>query len=126
MKSSRSICGVLGLIAGLMMMPSSLDGARQTQDEHNAAIASQSAGRPSGKMKMGMMASDAKLDELVKRMNAAKGAAKVDAMAELLTALIENQRATCGPMMADMMTMMSMMRKMGDGGHDSAPPDPQK
>jgi hypothetical protein len=72
---------------------------------------------------MGMMSSDAKLDELVKKMNAAKGDTKVDAMAELLTTLVENQRSTCGPMMAD---MMSMMKKMGEKEQDPAKTEPQK
>src|SRR5262249_13818770 len=101
----------------------------QTHDEHNATTSSQSAGQPSAekvKMGMGMMAPDAKLDELVKKINAAKDGAKVDAIAELLTGLVENQRTTCGPMMGDMMTMMKMTRKMGEKDHDPAPPDPRK
>ena len=75
---------------------------------------------------MGMMAADPKLDELAKKMNAAKGGAKIDAMAELLTALVENRRTMCGPMMADMMTMMGMMKRMGDKGQDPAKTEPQK
>ena len=52
--------------------------------------------------------SDAKLDELVKKMNAAQGQAKVDAMAELLTALVHNHQQMHG----SMANMMSMMEKM--------------
>jgi hypothetical protein len=57
---------------------------------------------------MGMMARQAQLDELVKKMNTAQGVAKTDAMAELLNALVENHRTMCGAMMADMMSKMSM------------------
>ena len=46
-------------------------------------------------------------------MNAAEGAAKTEAMVELLTALVQNHRTMCGPMMANMMSMMDMMGKMG-------------
>ena len=42
---------------------------------------------------MDMKASDAKLDELVAKMNAAQGQAKVDAMAELLTTSCSTTRA---------------------------------
>ena len=56
-------------------------------------------------------ANAAKLDALVKNMNAAKGAAKTDAIVEVLTALVEEHRS-CEPMMANMMKMMQ-----GMGGH---------
>ena len=56
----------------------------------------------------GPMTSTAKLDELMKKMNSAKGAAKTEAMAELLTALVQDRQA-CAPMMASMMKMMEMM-----------------
>jgi hypothetical protein len=59
-----------------------------------------------------------KLDALVKKMNAAKGAAKTDAIAEVLTALVEEHRA-CQPMMANMMKMMQGM----DGHQGSATPN---
>jgi chromosome condensin MukBEF ATPase and DNA-binding subunit MukB len=39
------------------------------------------------------MMSTAKLDELVKTMNSAEGAAKTEAMAGLLTALVRDRRA---------------------------------
>lgn len=55
---------------------------------------------------MNMMASNAKLDELVKKMNAARGEARVDAMAELLTALVQNHQTMHG-------NMSNMMRNMG-------------
>ena len=58
---------------------------------------------------------DAKLEELVTRMNSASGDAKTTAIAELLTALVDDRRKTCGPMMSNMMWMMSMMS--GRGSH---------
>jgi hypothetical protein len=61
----------------------------------------------------------AKLDELVKKMNSAEGAAKTEAMAELLTALAQERRA-CEPMMTSMMKMMDMMR----GAHATMPMQP--
>ena len=54
---------------------------------------------------MDMKASDAKLDELVAKMNAAQGQAKVDAMAELLTTLVKQHQSmhgNMGPMMSNM------------------------
>jgi hypothetical protein len=71
-----------------------------------------------------MMAKDAKLEELVRKMNTARGSAKTDAIAELLTALVDNHRTMCGPMMAN---KMSMMNKMDSAGHDrGASATPQK
>jgi hypothetical protein len=57
---------------------------------------------------MDMTASNAKFDELVKKMNAAQGQAKVDAMADLLTALVQQHQAMHGNM-EQMMSMMSTM-----------------
>jgi hypothetical protein len=56
-----------------------------------------------------MHASDQRLDELVNKMNSASGPAKTDAMAALLTALVEDHRA----MHASMGSNMSMMMNMG-------------
>ena len=60
---------------------------------------------------MDMAASNAKFDELVKKMNAAQGQAKVDAMAELLTALVQEHQTMHG----NMANRMSMMHRV-DGG----------
>ena len=57
---------------------------------------------------MNMMATDARLDELVAKMNAAQGQAKVDAMAELLTTLVKQHQSMHGD-------MGQMMSKMKDG-----------
>ena len=57
---------------------------------------------------MDMKASNAKLNELVAKMNAAQGQAKVDAMAELLTTLVKQHQSMHG-------NMGQMMSKMKDG-----------
>ena len=54
---------------------------------------------------MDMTASSAKLDELVKKMNGAQGQAKIDAIAELLTALVQTHQG----MRANMSQMMDHM-----------------
>jgi len=64
---------------------------------------------------MNMMASNAKLDELVKKMNAAQGPAKVDAIAEVLTALVHEHQS----MHSNMASMMSTMHNAGAGRGDA-------
>ena len=59
-------------------------------------------------MGMDMKASNAKLDELVAKMNAAQGQAKVEAIAELLTTLVQHHQSMHG-------NMGQMMSKMKDG-----------
>lgn len=49
-----------------------------------------------------MKAADAKLTELVTAMNQATGAAKVDATAAVIAALVEHHQTMCAPMMAAM------------------------
>jgi len=51
---------------------------------------------------MNMMAADARLDELVTKMNAAQGQAKVDAIAEVVTALVQQHQAMHANMSAKM------------------------
>jgi len=55
---------------------------------------------------MDMKAADAKLGELVAKMNVAQGQAKVDAMAELLTTLVQYHQSMHG----NMDQMMSKMK----------------
>ena len=56
-------------------------------------------GMRGGNMMMGnMMASDAAFDELVTKMNDAKGQAKIDATAEVVNALVQQHRAMRGMM----------------------------
>ena len=84
---------------------------------HPAAKAEQAAPAPTatpapqakgmaGMKEKGMMASSARLDELVAKMNAAQGQAKVDAMAELLTTLVQQHQTMHG----GMDQMMSKMK----------------
>lgn len=61
------------------------------------------------KMMADMKAEQQKLDELVKTMNSAKGDARVDAIAAIVTQLVEHHRA-----MGERMSMMHQhMMKMG-------------
>ena len=60
-----------------------------------------------------MQASDQKLDELVRAMNAATGDAKITAMAQVITELARQQQATHGHMR--MMEQMAMGMMSGQG-----------
>lgn len=64
------------------------------------------------KMMADLKAMDAKRDALVTKMNAAKGDAKVDAIAELLTVMVQQHK-----MMHDGMMQLQgqMMKQMGGG-----------
>jgi hypothetical protein len=87
------------------------------QHDHDHAATATAVGEtpnPTQAMMAGMMAADAKLDELVKKMNSTKGQAKTDAIAELLTALVQEHRTMGASMMANMTNMMSMMDMMGN------------
>jgi hypothetical protein len=88
---------------------------QQQHDEHHPATPEQAApaaGDPQARM-MNMMATmhanDQKVDDLVKKMNDAKGNNKVDAMAELLTTLVQDRRS----MQQSMSNMSMMMNMMG-------------
>ena len=101
-------------------------GVRRNPGDQQAAAdaAAPTTGDPQANM-MNMMArmkaADAKLDELVKKMNAATGTAKTEAMAELLAALVDDRKTNCEPMMADMMSMMN-----GGAAHEAMPVMPKK
>jgi len=69
------------------------------------------AGGMQGQMMADMKEQDAKIDALVTKMNAAKGNAKVDAIAELLTAMAQQRRS----MGAHMMQMHEQMMKQMHG-----------
>jgi hypothetical protein len=92
---------------------------QQQYDEHHQTAPEQAApaaGNQQARMMMGAMhANDQKVDELVKKMNAAKGNDKVDAMAELLTTLVQDRR-TMQQSMSNMSMMMNMMRSNDMGG----------
>jgi hypothetical protein len=109
------------LVAAFVSSPAPLNGQQPSQaqqhEEHHPGTPDQPAnvaGDQHGAM-MAMMATmhanDQKLDDLVKKMNAAKGNAKVDAIAELLTTLVQDRKAM-HESMSNMSTMMNMMGSM--------------
>jgi hypothetical protein len=100
--------------------------ANQHEEHHPGTAATPDASKagPPANMMMGhMMAADVRLDELVKQMNDAKGQAKTDAIAAVVTALVEQHRAMRG-MMADGMPMMKGNPNMM--GRGAAPAQPEK
>ena len=124
---------VLALFAGVpafITAPALLHGsqapAAEQHDQHHSEAATPPA-QGDGDQRDGMMAmmtrmkaTELKLDELVKKMNAAKGAEKVDAIAELLTTMVQDHRAMRESMMANMPGMTNMMGGMRGRG-DTAP-----
>jgi hypothetical protein len=138
MKSQIAILATMALTATLVWNPINLRAqqppAAATPNEHQQADKTEppaAAGERhmmNMRMDVNMMArmktGDAKLDALVKKMNEAKGAAKTDAIAELLTALINDRRTVGEPMMANMMSMMTMMNACsGLAGNESGTPE---
>jgi hypothetical protein len=117
MKGRMPILAGMPLAAALVLLPANVYAqqtapAPQHEEHHPDATQSPSAttaGPHANMMDMmsRMKATDAKLAALVQKMNEAKGSAKTDAIAELLTALVDDRRTMCEPMMANMMTMMT-------------------
>ena len=121
MRVRFAILTVIVLFSAVIASPAHLHGlqaaqAQQVDPHHPGADAPDHVTAPdpqSNMMMMGaMMASDARLDELVKKMNAAKGTEKADATAELLTALVQDHRTMRGSMMTNMSMMSNMMSMM--------------
>jgi hypothetical protein len=73
-----------------------------------------------------MKAGDQQLAELAAKMNAATGAEKVDAMAALLTALVDGHRTMHEMCMSHMGEMMKMMGHGRSAGGAMALPAPAK
>jgi hypothetical protein len=102
-----------------LVQPLAAQGAQHEQHHPGAAaapdtIATAQKDGMRGNMMMGnMMASDAKLDELVKKMNEAKGSAKTDAIAEVVNALVEQHRAMHGMMAGKMGEMKAAPAQPG-------------
>ena len=121
MTSRLAILAAIGTFTALIAAPAYLHGVQPAQSEHDqhhpsvAAAPEQATPETPPTMMAAMMAKDVKIEELVKTMNTATGSAKTDAIAELLTALVDHHQTMCRPMMAN---KMSMMHKMDDGGHD--------
>ena len=103
-------------VAALLLTPARLDA--QQPSERAAAYAPQSsAAIPTQGHDHRVVQSPAAkpdIDALVAKMNAANGSAKIDAMAEVLTALVQNQK-DCEAKMAGMMS--------GMGGHPAKQPE---
>ena len=116
MRARYALGGVL-MAAALTIAPA--HGWQVSPEEHSEHHPAAQAGQatpapratpaPQAKEMAGMkamMASSARLDALVTKMNAAQGQAKVDAMAELLTALVQQHQT----MHSGMEQMMSKMK----------------
>ena len=93
------------------------------QHDHNHTPAPDKAAAAAATPKHDMMAEMAKLDGLVQTMNAATGEARTDAMAALLTALVQQHRAMRASMANGMGDghMQMMMGGMGKAGAPDAP-----
>ena len=137
MKSHVALAAGLALFAFVLSAPARLHAQQADSPQHDqhhpvatdtpsAAQAPASAPAPQqAEAATGMMArmkaSGARLEALVKKMNAAKGEAKTEAIAELLTALVEDRRHH-ESMMANMSGMMSKMHgSAAEHGQDHAP-----
>jgi hypothetical protein len=83
----------------------------------------QAAGMMSDQQKMmaEMQASSMKLDDLVKKMNAATGQAKVDDLAGIVTELVAQHRGMHEKMMTMMMSMHGTMTPDRPGGSATTP-----
>lgn len=122
MKNWFGLLGAAGLLAVFVGVPAHVHGQKpvvQAQEQHDhehqgerdakgAGAAEQRPGMMNPEMMKKMMsdmkAGDAKLEALVQRMNAATGPEKTEAIAALLTALVQERPA----MRASMMGMMNM------------------
>ena len=89
-------------IAALAAAPTLLHGQSATPASRHADMM---------KKMEAMRASDAAIESLVKKMNAARGPAREDAMVELLNALVQDRRVM-HESMSNMSTMMDMMGGM--------------
>lgn len=134
MTYSRGLLGLAAMLATIVAVPTTAHGqqpATQSQEQHDhehqaagetkaGAAATARPGMMSPdmmKMMSDMKARDARIEALVQKMNATKGAEKTEAIAQLLTALVEE----CHAMRSSMMGMMNMMGPMG--GHGPAEHD---
>jgi len=118
MRSSLGILGGVALLAAFLLVPAHVQGQQPAAQAERPGMMNQSMMNPDMmKMMSDMKARDAKLEALVQKMNAAKGAAKTEAIAELLTALVEDRQATRSSMMG-MMNMMGPMSGHAPADHD--------
>jgi hypothetical protein len=106
MKSRVLLLVTISAVAGFLAAPARMQGQAAAGAQHE-----QHAGGQADMMSMMslMKANDAKFDELVTQMNAAEGTLKLEAITQLLTALVEERRTVYEPVMANAMSMMSTM-----------------
>ena len=113
------ILATLGLLTAFIATPAHVHGLQAQAAEphdHDHTATPNAQDKTADPSREAMMASDAKLDELVQKMAAAKGSAKTDAMATLLATLVQEQRTMHASMMTNMSMMSNMMDKMGGMG----------
>ena len=132
MRSYTPVVTGLSLLVLSLSVPARLHAQQadsQQHEQHHPGVtpatpsqAVQPPAQPQGQsgMMARMKASGAQLDMLVKQMNAATGTAKIDAIAALLTALVDDRREH-ESMMGGMMEKMSKMHAPGQG-EGQAPP----
>ena len=135
MRTYTRVVAGLSLVVLSLSVPARLHAQQadsQQHEQHHPGVtpatpvpsqAVQPPAQPQGQsagMMARMKASGARLDVLVKHMNAATGTAKIDAIAELLTALVEDRREH-ESMMDGMAGKMSKMHAPGQG-EGQAPP----
>ena len=104
--------------------PAQSNAAAQDHQQHHPQAAAAPDAKVSGAQMMNMQhqmmaemkASDGRIDALVTRMNAASGSAKVDAIADLLTALVQQHRTMRDGMMNMQGQMMGQMMQHMSGG----------
>ena len=94
--------------------------------QHGAPVEAKAQDTPTAEMRQKMMqkmhASDEELNRLVAAMNAATGDAKVAAMADLLTRMIQQQKTTRTDMQESMKTMMAQCSMSKDAAaHEHKP-----
>jgi len=124
LRTSRRFVVVLG-IAVLSTLPSSLPLRAQSassaskgqvsEEDHTAHQTKDMQGKMQAmraKMMADAKAQDARIATLVARMNSATGAARTDAMAELLTAMVQQHKSMRDHMDAMMQMHDSMMMQM--------------
>jgi hypothetical protein len=118
MTSRFTILATLGLMAAFIATPAHTRGVQaQAPDSHDHAATAPAQGasaEQSKAMMATMMAADARLGELVNKMNDLPGTAKTDAISEVVTALVEQHRA-----MHTMMMDMGMMSGAVAHGQDT-------
>lgn len=121
MKRRLCLLAAIAFASALVAWPAHLHGQQLVQPVDHSHHA-EPAAAPASAVPATQVTPGAKLDDLVTKMNAAKGAAKTDAIAELLTALVQEHQA-CAPMMQQMTKMMETM----GGMHGNMPkPEPGK